>query len=43
MGFKSLREISVKKGDAHLESASNSRKTSASYYTVGPANRLRPA
>ena len=32
-GFKSLREISVKKGDVYLKSASNSRKTSASYYT----------
>lgn len=32
-GFKALREISVKKGDVHLKSASNSRKTSASYYT----------
>ena len=32
-GFKSLREISVKKGDIYLKSASNSRKTSASYYT----------
>lgn len=32
-GFRSLREISVKKGDVYLKSASNSRKTSASYYT----------
>ena len=32
-GFRSLREISVKKGDVNLKSASNSRKTSASYYT----------
>lgn len=32
-GFKALREISVKKGDVYLKSASNSRKTSASYYT----------
>ena len=32
-GFKSLREISVKKGDVYLKSASNSRKASASYYT----------
>ncbi len=32
-GFKSLREISVKKGDVFLKSASNSRKTTASYYT----------
>ena len=32
-GFMALREISVKKGDVYLKSASNSRKTSASYYT----------
>ena len=32
-GFRALREISVKKGDVNLKSASNSRKTSASYYT----------
>jgi hypothetical protein len=32
-GFKALREISVKKGEVYLKSASNSRKTSASYYT----------
>jgi len=32
-GFKSWREISVKKGDVFLKSASNSRKTTASYYT----------
>ena len=32
-GFKAWREISVKKGDVYLKSASNSRKTSASYYT----------
>jgi hypothetical protein len=32
-GFKTLRELSVRKGDIHLKSASNSRKTSASYYT----------
>ena len=32
-GFKSLREVSVKKGDVFLKSASNSRKTTASYYT----------
>lgn len=32
-GFKSLREISVKKGEVFLKSASNSRKTTASYYT----------
>lgn len=32
-GFKSLREISVKKGEVYLKSASNSRKTTASYYT----------
>ena len=32
-GFRSLREVSVKKGDVFLKSASNSRKTSASYYT----------
>ena len=34
-GFRALREISVKKGDVYLKSASNSRKTSASYYTPG--------
>ena len=39
-GFKSLREISVKKGDVYLKSASNSRKTSASYYT--PASLSEP-
>jgi hypothetical protein len=32
-GFRALREVSVKKGDVYLKSASNSRKTSASYYT----------
>ncbi len=32
-GFRAWREISVKKGDIYLKSASNSRKTSASYYT----------
>ena len=32
--FKALREISVRKGDVYLKSASNSRKTSASYYTA---------
>ncbi len=32
-GFKAWREISVKKGQFFLKSASNSRKTSASYYT----------
>jgi hypothetical protein len=32
-GFKALREVSVKKGDVFLKSASNSRKTTASYYT----------
>ncbi|PTT82069.1 restriction endonuclease, partial [Pelomonas sp. HMWF004] len=32
-GFKALREISVRQGDVYLKSASNSRKTSASYYT----------
>jgi hypothetical protein len=39
-GFKALREISVKKGDVYLKSASNSRKTSASYYT--PASLSQP-
>ena len=39
-GFKSLREICVKKGDVYLKSASNSRKTSASYYT--PASLSEP-
>mgnify|MGYP002360958561 FL=1 len=32
-GFKAWREISVKKGEVFLKSASNSRKTTASYYT----------
>ena len=32
-GFRAWREISVKKGEVFLKSASNSRKTSASYYT----------
>lgn len=32
-GFKALRELRVRKGDIFLKSASNSRKTSASYYT----------
>ena len=32
-GFKSLREFRVNKGEIYLKSASNSRKTSASYYT----------
>jgi hypothetical protein len=32
-GFKAWREVSVKKGEVFLKSASNSRKTSASYYT----------
>ncbi len=39
-GFRALREISVKKGDMTLKSASNSRKTSASYYT--PASLSQP-
>ena len=39
-GFRSLREISVKKGDVYLKSASNSRKTTASYYT--PASLSTP-
>jgi hypothetical protein len=39
-GFKALRELSVKKGDVYLKSASNSRKTSASYYT--PASLSQP-
>ncbi len=39
-GFKSLREISVKKGEVYLKSASNSRKTTASYYT--PASLSQP-
>lgn len=39
-GFRALREISVKKGDVYLKSASNSRKTSASYYT--PASLSQP-
>ncbi|XVJ68730.1 MAG: N-6 DNA methylase [Rhizobacter sp.] len=39
-GFKALREIGVKKGDVYLKSASNSRKTSASYYT--PASLSQP-
>lgn len=32
-GFCALREIHVKQGEVYLKSASNSRKTSASYYT----------
>ena len=32
-GFRAFREVSVKKGDVYLKSASNSRKTTASYYT----------
>ena len=32
-GFRAWREISVKKGEVYLKSASNSRKTTASYYT----------
>lgn len=32
-GFKAWREISVQKGEVFLKSASNSRKTTASYYT----------
>jgi type II restriction/modification system DNA methylase subunit YeeA len=32
-GFKSLREVGVKKGAIYLKSASNSRKSTASYYT----------
>lgn len=32
-GFKVLREFSVQAGEVYLKSASNSRKTSASYYT----------
>ena len=32
-GFRAWREINVKKGEVFLKSASNSRKTTASYYT----------
>ena len=32
-GFRAWREISVKKGEVYLKSASNSRKATASYYT----------
>ncbi len=32
-GFRAWREVSVKRGDVFLKSASNSRKTTASYYT----------
>ena len=32
-GFRAWREVVVKKGDVYLKSASNSRKTTASYYT----------
>ncbi len=32
-GFRAWREVAVKKGDVYLKSASNSRKTTASYYT----------
>ena len=39
-GFKAWREIGVKKGDVYLKSASNSRKTTASYYT--PASLSLP-
>ena len=39
-GFRALRELSVKKGDVYLKSASNSRKTSASFYT--PATLSQP-
>ena len=39
-GFRALRELTVKKGDVYLKSASNSRKTSASYYT--PASLSQP-
>lgn len=39
-GFRALREVSVKKGEVYLKSASNSRKTSASYYT--PASLSQP-
>ena len=39
-GFRALREISVKKGEVYLKNASNSRKTSASYYT--PASLSQP-
>ena len=39
-GFKAWREISVKKGEVYLKSASNSRKTTASYYT--PASLSQP-
>ena len=39
-GFKALREVGIQKGDVYLKSASNSRKTSASYYT--PASLSQP-
>ncbi len=39
-GFRALREVGVKKGEVYLKSASNSRKTSASYYT--PASLSQP-
>lgn len=32
-GFRAWREVSIKKGAVYLKSASNSRKTTASYYT----------
>ena len=32
-GFRARREVNVKKGEVYLKSASNSRKTTASYYT----------
>ncbi|MCL4469914.1 MAG: N-6 DNA methylase [Gammaproteobacteria bacterium] len=32
-GYRAWRETQVKKGDVYLKSASNSRKTTASYYT----------
>jgi Type I restriction enzyme R protein N terminus (HSDR_N) len=39
-GFRVLREHRVRKGDIYIKSASNSRKTSASYYT--PASLSQP-
>ena len=39
-GFNAVREIGIKKGDVYLTSASNSRKTTASYYT--PASLSQP-
>ena len=38
-GYRARREVSVKKGQVTLKSASNSRKTTASYYTPPPLSQ----